>query len=150
MPAPRTSAAAQPSWLDALQALLQELPGLLSDRVELLSLELHRAGLALGQIVALIVAAAILGTTAWLALCGCAVGLLMVTGLHWAVALLLVLLVNAAGCAVALVRVMSLAPLLALPATRRHLTLRVTPETASESALHETSGELNYRATTTP
>ena len=66
------------------------------------------------------------------------------------VALLLVLLVNAAGCAVALVRVLSLAPLLALPATRRHLTLRVTPETASESALHETSGELNYRVTTTP
>jgi hypothetical protein len=56
--------------LTSLQGLLRELTGLVSDRVELLSLELQRAGQVLAQIVALIVGAAILGMTAWLALWG--------------------------------------------------------------------------------
>jgi hypothetical protein len=108
---------------DQWRALWRDLPGLLSDRVELLTLELQRAGRALAQIVALLVAAAILGVTAWLALwAGIAVGLVEL-GLHWALALGLVLLLNGAVAALALARLRLLLPLLRLPATRRHLTL---------------------------
>ena len=146
MVAPTSATAAEPSWLASLQALAHELPGLLSDRVELLSLELHRAGLALAQIVALIVVAAILAATAWLALWGCAVLALMAAGLHGAVALLIVLLLNAAACAVAVARVFSLALLLKLPATRRHLTLRVVPDAPAL----ETPAERMHRVTSSP
>ena len=48
--------AASASLLDTLQALLHELPGLISDRVELFALELARAGRALARIVAWLVA----------------------------------------------------------------------------------------------
>ena len=80
------SAAPPPSWLASLQGLVQELPGLISDRIELLSLELQRAGQVLAQIVALIVAAAILAVTAWLALWGGVIVALIDAGLHWAAA----------------------------------------------------------------
>ena len=116
-------AAPQPSWLAALHDLARELPGLVSDRIELLSLELRRAGLALAQIVALVVAGTILGVTAWLALWGCLAGALVAAGLPWAGALLAVLLINLAACAALLMRARALLPLLGLPATRRHLTL---------------------------
>lgn len=146
MVAPTAAAAAEPSWLASLQALAHELPGLLSDRVELLSLELHRAGLALAQIVALVVAAAIFAATAWLALWGCAVLALMAAGLHGAVALLIVLLLNAGACALAVARVFSLSPLLKLPATRRHLTLRVGPDAPALA----TPTERMHRVPTSP
>ena len=120
-----------PSWLATLQDLARELPGLVSDRVELLSLELHRAGLALAQIVALIVAAAILGVTAWLALFGAAVGAMVAAGLPWAGALAIVMLVNLALGWAAVARARTLAPLLRLPATQRHLTLAAKDESAS-------------------
>lgn len=118
------AATAEPSWLVTVQALLHELPGLVSDRIELLSLELQRAGRALAQIVALIVAAAILAVTAWLALWAGVMVALISAGLHWAAASLLVLVVNLGACAWAVARVRALAPLLQLPATRRHLTVR--------------------------
>ena len=57
-------------WARTLQDLVVELPGLVSDRLELLALELHRAGQGMVQIMALVLATAVLGTTAWLALCG--------------------------------------------------------------------------------
>jgi hypothetical protein len=115
------------SLLSALQALWRELPGLVSDRVELLSLELHRAGVALAQIVAMVVVAAILGVTAWLALWTGVVLALLAAGLHWAIALVVVLVVNVVSIWLAIARVKKLAPLLKLPATRRHLT--ITPST---------------------
>jgi uncharacterized membrane protein YqjE len=127
-----SSAAAQPSWLASLQGLLHELPGLISDRVELLSLELQRAGQVLAQIVALIVVAAILAVTAWLALWGGVMLALIGAGLHWAAASLLVLLINLGACWWAVARVRTLAPLLQLPATRRHLTLS-QPSTTSQA-----------------
>lgn len=114
-------AAAQPELLAMLQSVWRDLPGLVGDRIDLLSLELQRAGRALAQIVALLVAAAILGVTAWLALwAGIGVGLVEL-GLHWLLALLLVLLLNGAVAALALARLRRLLPLLRLPATRRHL-----------------------------
>ena len=120
---PPHGAAPPADMLGTLQGLLRELPGLVSDRVELLSLELQRAGQVLAQIVALIVAAAILGVTAWLALWSGVVLALIAAGLHWAAASSIVLLINLAACWAAVARVRRLAPLLRLPATRRHLTL---------------------------
>lgn len=118
-----SSAASQPSWWASLQGLLQELPGLISDRVELLSLELQRAKQVLAQIVALIVGAAILAVTAWFALWGGVMVALINEGVHWAAASMIVLVINLGACWWAVARVRALAPLLRLPATRRHLTL---------------------------
>jgi len=107
----------------SLRELAQDLQGLVSDRLELLALELQRAGQALGQIVMLIVAAAILGLTAWLALWLSVAGALMALGLDWPWAGVAVLLVNLLACVLALSRVRTLLPKLGLPATRRHLTI---------------------------
>jgi len=113
------------STLELLQRLLRELPGLVSDRVELLSLELLRARRALAQIVALVVAVAILGATAWIAgWAAVAVALVKGAGLHWGWALASILAVNAATAWIAAARLGSLFPRLTLPATRRQLTLR--------------------------
>ena len=106
----------------AIGALFADLPGLLSDRVHLLSLELRRASNALGQMVALGLLAAILFATAWITLwIGLAEAFLAV-GLKWPWIVLLVLFVNLAAAVWALLRVKALAPLLALPATLRRLT----------------------------
>jgi uncharacterized membrane protein YqjE len=141
--APGASAAPEPSWMASLQGLVHELPGLVSDRIELLALELQRAGQALAQIVALIVAAAILAVTAWLALWAGVLVALVSAGLHWAAAALLLLVVNLGACAWAVARVRTLAPLLQLPATRRHLTVRraatsAPGPSADEASAHDT------------
>jgi uncharacterized membrane protein YqjE len=78
--APESAAVPPPSLLSTLRGLWQELPGLLNDRVELLSLELQRAGSALVRIVMLVVVAAILGVTAWLVLWGGIVMALVAAG----------------------------------------------------------------------
>jgi uncharacterized membrane protein YqjE len=118
---PRAAAAAELPWLASLQQLLRELPGLVSDRLELASLELQLAGRVLAQIVMLVVAAAILGVTAWLALWGGLLFALIDSGLHWALASLMVLVLNLLACAAAVARARALAPRLRLPATWRHL-----------------------------
>lgn len=127
------------SLVDAVQSLLRELPGLLSDRVELFALELGRAGSALARIVAWVVAIAILGVTAWLALWAGVVLALVGLGLHWAVALLPVLLINLAAVVFAVGQVRRLATRLSLPATRRHLTFsnRLPPPAGDNQAEHD-------------
>ncbi|WP_235532007.1 phage holin family protein [Pelomonas sp. Root1237] len=114
--------------LEQLQSLWRELPGLVSDRVELLSLELQRAVQALAQIVALMVAVAILGVTVWLVLWAGVIRLLVAAGLPLEVALLLAIAVNGLAIVLALQRVRSLLPRLRLPATRRHLMLAPDPQ----------------------
>jgi len=126
--APLDDRRAAASLLDLVQQLLHELPGLISDRVELLSLELGRAGAALAKMVALTIAVAILGITTWAALwAGVVMGLLALDW-HWAAALGLVILANAGAVAWALLQMRRLAGLLKLPATRRHLTLRASAQ----------------------
>lgn len=115
------------SWQRQLRALWRDVQGLVSDRVELLSLELQRAVQALVEIVALLVAAAILGVTAWLVLWGTLIRLLVMAGLPLAVALLLAIAVNLGVMAWAVARVRRLLPRLRLPATRRHLMLSPDP-----------------------
>lgn len=115
-----------------VQALLKDLPGLFSDRVELLSLELQRAARALAQIVALVVAVAILGVTAWLLLWAGVIRLLMAAGLTLEGALLVSLVLNGVVMALAVQRMRRLLPRLALPATRRHLVPADPPETSDD------------------
>jgi hypothetical protein len=122
-----------------LRELWQELPGLVNDRVELFALELERAGGALARIVMLVVAAAILGVTAWLVLWGGVVMALVAAGIHMALALALALLANVIAALWALAYARRLIPLLRLPATRRHLMIgpAPTPPPAREAPPHE-------------
>ncbi len=121
----------------AIGALFADLPGLLTDRVHLLSLELRRASNALGQMVALGLLAAILVATAWITFWVGLAAALMAVGLAWPWIVLLVLVINLAAAIWAILRVKSLAPMLALPATLRRLTdsdaLERQPSNDSES-----------------
>ena len=105
----------------AIGALFADLPGLLTDRVRLLSLELQRASAALGQMVALGILAAILFATAWIALWVGLAAAFLAVGLAWPWIVLLVLFINLSAGIWAAMRVKALAPLLALPATLRRL-----------------------------
>jgi hypothetical protein len=116
----------------AVAALFADLPGLLTDRVHLLALELRRASGALGQMVALGLLAAILFATAWFSLWAGLAAAMMALGLAWPWAVALVLVVNLAGCLWALGRLKALAPLLALPATLRRMTDSDAPERRAE------------------
>src|SRR6476661_3039269 len=121
-PSPTAPAAAEDApVLETLLALWRDLPGLLSDRVLLLSLELKRAGKALAVMIGLIVAAAVLAGTFWVALWVGITAALLQAGLAWGWVLLIVLAINLAGIAYALLRAKSLAHLLTLPATVRRL-----------------------------
>ena len=147
--------AAAVSLLDLVQSLLHEVPGLISDRVELLSLELSRAGAALAKMVALTLAVAIFGITAWAALwTGVVMGLLAL-GWHWALALGVVILANIGAIVWAALQMRRLAGLLKLPATRRHLTMRASaqavaaqslPVAAAASANHRPDEETEHHA----
>jgi Putative Actinobacterial Holin-X, holin superfamily III len=117
---------AAPSTLDALRRAMRELPGIVSDRVQLLSLEMRRAGQALGLMLALFAAAAVLVSTAWVALWGALFAALVQAGLAWGWAALLVIALNLGAAFFAVRRAIALAPLLALPATVRRLTVTST------------------------
>lgn len=131
-PQPQPSDDTPASLTRQWQALLQDLPGLLTDRLALLSLELQRAARALGQIVVLGVVAAILGVTAWLLLWLGAVRLLTMAGWTLEVALLVALLVHGLALALVVQRLRGLIPRLALPATRRHLLPDAEPEACAD------------------
>jgi Putative Actinobacterial Holin-X, holin superfamily III len=121
-----------------LRELAADLPGLVSDRVQLLSLEVRRAGLAMAQIVALVVAIGVLAVTAWTALWVGAAAALLHAGLAlgWVVAIVIAL--NLGAAALAALRVRKLAPLLALPATVRRLTLPAPRPVPTPSAISTT------------
>jgi uncharacterized membrane protein YqjE len=109
------------SLIELVRGVLQDLPGLIGDRVELFSLELRRAGIALVKVLALTVVATILGVTAWLAVWSIGVGLLIDAGWHVAAANGLVALINLLAAVWAVHRVRALMKALSLPATRQHL-----------------------------
>ena len=83
------------SLLEAIGLLIDDLPGLVSDRVHLLALEVRRAGLALGQMLALLVVAAIGALTAWIALWLGVVAGLVALDLEWGWAVAIVFFFNA-------------------------------------------------------
>ena len=113
---------AEVSLWQAIGLLIDNLPGIVSDRVHLLALELRRAGLALGQMLALLVFAAIGALTAWFALWVGIVAGLIALDLEWGWAVLIVFVANAGLAWFAVNRATSMAPLLKLPATIRSLT----------------------------
>jgi uncharacterized membrane protein YqjE len=117
----------RPSLLATAGSWVGDLPGLIGDRVELLALELRRAGMTLTQLLALGAVALLLGLTAWFALWVLVAGGLYALGMHWAFALLIVLAINLAGAVWSLMHMRRIAPLLGLPATRRHLSFKSTP-----------------------
>jgi len=117
----RQPAPPQEPLLKTLQALWQDLPGLVGDRVDLLGLELQKAGLALAQIAGLVVVVAILCVTGWLLLWVGIVAACVALGLHLAAALGLAMLLNGVAAALAVMRMRWLCTALHLPATRRHL-----------------------------
>jgi hypothetical protein len=123
------------SMLQTVQDLWRELPGLLSDRVELLTLELKRAGLALVQVLVLALAAAIVAVTAWLLLWGCIVAALVQAGLGLPWVLLGGVAVNLLAAWLAAARARALLPRLSLPSTRRHLMF--SPSTQPRAAAAE-------------
>lgn len=125
------------SLLDAIKGLLVELPALFSDRVQLLALEMKRAGRALGQIMALLVAAAIFAATAWAALWAGLIVLVLRTGLSLGYVLLIVLAINLCAAVVALLGIRKLARWLTLPATVRRLTLPPAVTTPPTEHAHE-------------
>lgn len=133
-PGPAGSAApGEPeTLLQTVAALWRELPGLLSDRIELASLEIQRAGAALLQIVVLLVVGAILGVTAWLVLWAGIVALLLASGMPLWAALAVLLLCNAGAAWFVVFRVRALLPRLNLSATRRHLMLGSPPLRADD------------------
>ena len=91
--------------------------------------------MALAQLVALAVAAAILLVTAWLALWVGIAGALISLGLPWGWALLLVIAVNVGAALAAVARGRNLLALLGLPATVRRLSVKHpdAPSGAAES-----------------
>ncbi|MBT9463025.1 phage holin family protein [Hydrogenophaga sp.] len=115
------------SLMDTLRSLWHDIPRLFSDRVELLSLELHRAGLALLQIVVLGIGLAVVGITAWLILWSLIITGLTLVGLHWMGAFALALAVHVMIGTWLVLRVKTLLPKLRLPATRRHLMFSSSP-----------------------
>ena len=118
------AASSAPSWTHTLGEIWTALPGLLNDRIELLSLELQRAAAALAQTVLLIVVSGILGVTSWLLLWAVIVGALVDAGWHSALALSLAMGINLGAAAWTALRARRLLPLLRLPATRRHLMIK--------------------------
>lgn len=133
-PAERLPAARGAALSASLHTLWRDLQGLVADRVELLSLEVQRAGVAAAHILLWMVAASILGVTAWLALCGGVAMLLLEQGLHWSGVLLLVMLANLAAAWIAFGRAKALTPRLSLPATRRHLRFGADDDEAANDA----------------
>lgn len=135
---PGDPAAAPPSppasMFALVQALLRDLPGLISDRVELAALELHRATRALLQVVALALAAAVLVASAWLGLWFVLAYAAIESGLHWGWAMLIVIGCNLVLAAFAGLRIVALTKVLKMPATMRRMTLAPRSPLAESAA----------------
>ena len=129
----------RPGIAQQIKSLLEDIPGLISDRVHLAALELKRARQALVQMVGLVVAAAILMATAWIALWALLVAGAVRYGLSWVAAFGIILLINLVGSWLAIRRARALAGYLALPATVRRLS--IAPPTAPVAAKVENPPE---------
>lgn len=122
----------RPGIAQLLKALLEDIPGLISDRVHLAALELKRARQALVQMVGLVAAAIIFLATAWLALWALLIASAVIYGLPWIGVFGVILLINLAGSWLAIRRARALADYLALPATVRRLS--IAPPTSPVAA----------------
>lgn len=113
----------RPDALRDARRLIEELPGLVSDRVHVFSLELARARRSLVLLVLMLGAAALCGTIGWAVLCGALVALALHFGIHWGWALFAIGFVHLLAAALLLDRARRRVPHLAFPATQRCLTV---------------------------
>lgn len=141
------------SILGSLRALLAEVPGFFSDRINLMALELRQARMAMEQILVLLVAALIFAGTAWVVLWIGLVVAAVTEGLPWGWVLLAAIAVNLVGAYIALQRVRMLSRLITLPATLRRMTIAPAATSAASEASEpplrpsSTSGDTNEHAT---
>lgn len=135
--------AAPLSMLQQALSLCRELPGLVSDRVELLGLELKQAGRALALILVLGLAATMAAMTVWGLFWALVVSLLLQFGVALWGALLIAMIVNAAAAALLAWWLKALLPRLDLPTTRRHLSFSASPLPSSVPPPHGASQPLN-------
>jgi len=84
----------QAGFTETLHALWDDARGALTERVRLATLELRLATMTLLQVVVLAVVVAVLAVTAWLCLVGGVVAAFVGAGLHWGLALAIVVLIN--------------------------------------------------------
>ncbi|MEF7616183.1 hypothetical protein V4F39_19875 [Aquincola sp. MAHUQ-54] len=117
-----------------LRDVLQAAAAAGSSRVHLLALELRRARDVLPKIIALLVLGSVMALTAWVALWA-AVAWLMVDLAGWAPmwAMALIAAINVVMAGLLAWRALAMVPLLALPATLRHLTT-LRPHGGSETS----------------
>ncbi|MEW6706627.1 MAG: hypothetical protein AB1430_17400 [Pseudomonadota bacterium] len=122
---------------DALHALWEDARGAVTDRVRLLLLELRLAGVTLVQLVVYAVVVAVLVVTAWLALVGGLVAGFMSFGLHWAMAVAIVIVVNLAVAAWIVVAMLRMVERIGLPVSLRRFGkpagAAATPSTPKEA-----------------
>lgn len=90
---------------EALSTLWEDARGALSERFKLVSLELRLATMTLMQVIVLSVVVAVLAVTCWLLLVAGIVAGFVSAGLHWAIALALLIAINV-GVAYFLVKLM--------------------------------------------
>ena len=132
---PPAARSREPGLRELVIALLHDISGMLSDRVQLAALELRRARQVLIRMVAFALVAAIVAATAWATFWGMLVAIAIRLGMPWYGALAFVLLLNCVAAWVAFRKAWELAAYLALPATMRRLTIApytqpVTPAVA--------------------
>lgn len=123
------------SMTDVLQSLLADMPGMVAERAHLLALELRLARASLVQILMCVLAAALMASTAWMALWIATAAIVIQAGLDWAWALAATMAVNAGLALWMGLRIRALLPRLTLPATLRRLTLQSAPEGAAPEDL---------------
>lgn len=117
---PPPATAPQTVPLGALvQALQSELTGALHDRLHLVTLEVKQAGISAAQMVVLAVVAALMLCGAWMVLMVGVYMLCTTQGLHWALALGIVLLLNLAGALLLWFKAMALSTAFTFPASLR-------------------------------
>jgi pilus assembly protein TadC len=109
---------------EALGALWEDARGALTERLRLLSLEARLATMTVIQVIVIAVVVAVLAVTSWLLLVGAVFAAFVAAGLHWGIAVALLIAVNV-GVAFALVKTaIKLASRVSLPRSLRQLASR--------------------------
>ena len=111
-------------------SLLNDIPGLVSDRVQLLALELRRARQSFVRMALLVLVAAILAATAWAAFWAFAAAVVVALGMPWYGVFALIFVLNCFAAWLAIRSAQALVGDLTLPATLRRLTLAPSPTPA--------------------
>jgi len=107
------------SLKDGLDTVWKELRTSVSERVELLTLEAHQAALALAELVAMAILAALLLVFTWVAVLGGIVYAVIAAGVPWWLALIVAIVITGGGAVLLLLRAKGLAKYLGFKASLR-------------------------------